>query len=288
MVKGSNLEGHVTKASFNAVRLIIGILLALGLVFGSAFLGMRVGMIYKVDRILLELSLADSMAASLRQALHIQTWYAAGQQDMWVALAVKPGKRDGFYVDVGSADGIQNSNTYVFDRLGWKGICIDPFPTNMEKRTCQMFRQPVFSESGKKVQFRVAGENGGIVDTMNRYKDSNSQAPLVEFVTATLDEILEKAKAPRHIDYLSIDVEGAELNVLQGFSLNNYEVDALTIEHNNEPVKRAGMRQLLERNGYERVRSWVVDDWYVRKPLAARYELTLDSGFRNRRRRDRI
>jgi FkbM family methyltransferase len=262
------------------LRLLIGALLVAGLTLSSAFLGVRVGMIYKLDRILLELSPAESVAASLKQALHIQTWYAAGQQDMWVALAVKPGKRDGFYVDVGSADGIQNSNTYVFDRWGWKGVCIDPFPTNIEKRTCQMFRQPVFSESGKKVRFRVAGENGGIVDTMNRYKDSNGQAPLVEFLTATLDEILEKAKAPQHIDYLSIDVEGAELNVLQGFSLNKYEVDALTIEHNNEPVKREAMRQLLERNGYERVRSWVVDDWYVRKPLAARYEFTLDSGFR--------
>jgi FkbM family methyltransferase len=272
-----NLESRLR---FNAIRLVIGALLAAGLVFSSVFLGARVGMIYKLDRMLLELSPAESVATAIKQALHIQTWYAAGQQDMWVALAVKPGKRDGFYVDVGSADGVQNSNTYVFDRWGWKGICIDPFPTNIEKRTCQIFRQPVFSESGKKVQFRVAGENGGIVDTMNRYKDSNSQAPLVEFITATLDEILEKAKAPRHIDYLSIDVEGAELNVLQGFSLDKYEVDALTIEHNNEPVKREAMRQLLERNGYERVRSWVVDDWYVRKPLAARYEFTLDSGFR--------
>jgi hypothetical protein len=69
-----------------------------------------------------------------------------------------PGKRDGFYVDVGAADGTISSNTKLLDELGWKGVCIDPFPTHMEDRTCQVFRQPVFSESGQKVAFRAAGE----------------------------------------------------------------------------------------------------------------------------------
>jgi len=267
------------KRFFPTRLLIRGVWIA-ALSLGSAYLGARVGMIYKMNRVLLELPVADSVVAALEQALHIRKWYAAGRQDMWVALSVAPGKRDGFYVDVGSADGVVDSNTYVFDRMGWKGICIDPFPANMGQRTCQMFRQPVFSESGRKVEFRVAGENGGIVDTMNRYKDSHPRANVVELVTATLDEILTRAKAPRHIDYLSIDVEGAELEVLRGFSIDRYEVDALTIEHNNEPVKREAMRQWLESKGYERVRSWIVDDWYVRKPLARRYEFTLDSGFR--------
>jgi FkbM family methyltransferase len=262
------------------LRIAIGSILVVGLGLGSAYLGARVGMTYKVVHLLFELSPADSVSAALKQVFHLQKWYAAGQQDMWVALAVKPGKRDGYYVDVGSADGVVHSNTYVFDRLGWKGVCIDPFPTNMQTRTCQMFTQPVFSVSGKKVAFRAAGENGGIVDTMNRYKENNATKPLVEFVTATLDEILEKAKAPRHIDYLSIDVEGAELDVLRGFSLDKYEVDALTIEHNNEPQKRETMRQVLESKGYARVRSWVVDDWYVRNPLAERYDFTMEWGFR--------
>jgi FkbM family methyltransferase len=256
------------------------LILVAGLALASAFIGARVGMNYKVNHLLFELSPIDSVEAALKQVLHMQKWYAAGQQDMWVALAVEPGKRDGYYVDVGSADGILHSNTYVFDQMGWNGVCIDPFPTNMQKRTCQLFRQPVFSESGKEVSFRAAGENGGIVDTMNRYKENNSGAPVVPFVTATLDEILDKAKAPKHIDYLSIDVEGAELDVLRGFSLDKYEVDALTIEHNNEPEKREAMRQLLESKGYSRVRSWVVDDWYVRNDLASRYEFNIEWGFR--------
>ena len=264
----------------NRFRITLGFIVVAGLAIASAYLGARVGMNYKQNHLLFELSQRDSLVEALQQAFGIHKYHAAGQQDMWVALAVEPGKRDGYYVDVGSADGIVHSNTYVFDRMGWKGICIDPFPTNMGSRTCQMFRQPVFSESGKKVSFRAAGENGGIIDTMNRYKENTSNAPLVEFVTATLDEILDKAKAPRHIDYMSIDVEGAELDALRGFSLDKYEVDAFTIEHNNEKEKRELMRQLLESKGYSRVRSWVVDDWYVRRDLANRYEFNLEWGFR--------
>jgi FkbM family methyltransferase len=270
----------LTSISTGRSRVTLGLIVAAGLAIVSAYFGAKVGMNYKQNRLLFELSKRDSLTAALPQAFGIRRYYAAGQQDMWVALAVEPGKRDGYYLDVGSADGVVHSNSYVFDRMGWKGVCIDPFPTNMGSRTCQVFRQPVFSESGKKVSFRVAGENGGIIDTMNRYKENNANAPLVEFVTATLDEILDKAKAPRHIDYVSIDVEGAELDVLRGFSLDKYQVDAFTIEHNNEPVKREAMRQLLESKGYSRVRSWVVDDWYVRRDMADRYEFNLDWGFR--------
>lgn len=270
----------MTSTSSHRSRITLGLIVAAGLAITSAYLVARVGMNYKQNRLLFELSKRDSLSAALLQAFGIRKYYAAGQQDMWVALAVEPGKRDGYYVDVGSADGVLHSNSYIFDRMGWKGICIDPFPINMRNRTCQIFRQPVFSESGKRVSFRAAGENGGIVDTMNRYKENNANAPLVEFVTATLDEILDKAQAPRHIDYVSIDVEGAELDALRGFPLDKYQVDAFTIEHNNEPQKREAMRQLLETKGYARVRSWVVDDWYVRRDLANRYEFSLEWGFR--------
>jgi hypothetical protein len=84
------------------------------------------------------------------------------QQDLWAAHAVGGGKSNGFYVDVGSGDGVLESNTYLLDRMGWKGVCVDPFPTNMRSRSCQVFNQPVFSESGKTVQFRRSGSLGGL------------------------------------------------------------------------------------------------------------------------------
>ena len=113
---------------------------------------------------------------------------------------------------------------------------------------------------------------GGIESELGRYKGELSAAPLVEFVTATLDEILEKAKAPKWIDYMNIDVEGAEFDALRGLSLDRYEVGSFTIEHNYEPEKREMIRGLLEAKGYVRVRSWEVDDWYVHRDLASQYK----------------
>jgi hypothetical protein len=110
-----------------------------------------------------------------------------------------------------------------------------------------------------------------------------SEAPVVELVTATLDEILEKAKAPKRIDYMSIDVEGAEYDVLRGLSLDTYEIGGFTIEHNYEEAKRELIRKLLESKGHVRVRSWEVDDWYVNRNLANGYKSFLTYSTKGRR-----
>jgi hypothetical protein len=141
----------------------------------------------------------------------------------------------------------------------------------MSSRTCQVFSQPVFSESGKHVQFRAAGDLGGIASDLNTYKDRVSKAPLVEFVTATLDEILAKAHAPNYIDFMSIDVEGAEYDALRGLSLDRYQIGCLTVEHNYEAPKREAIHKLMAAHGYVLARSWSVDDQYVNKSLASRY-----------------
>jgi len=252
-------------------RAVFSVCLA-AVVANSFYFGTVFGRIYEFQRFAYELPTGDNILASFRRLLHLLPSYAQFRQDMWVALAVGRGKRNGYYVDVGSADGELISNTYLLDRMGWKGICIDPFPTNMQKRTCQVFRQPVFSESGKKVQFRAAGMLGGIEPDLGKYKDKVSAARTVDFVTATLDEILEKARAPRWIDYMNIDVEGGEFDALRGLSLDRYDIGSLTVEHNYETGKREHIRQLLEARGYVRVRSWEVDDWYVHRSLAGRYK----------------
>lgn len=234
-------------------------------------LGFAYGRIFDFYAVAYELPPGRNAIASVKRLLNVQATYGQFQQDLWVALTSGHGRNGGYYVDVGSADGILISNTYLLDQAGWKGICIDPFPRNMQHRTCQMFKQPVYSESGKKVRFRAAGDLGGIESDLGRYKDQSANAPVVEFTTATLDELLEKANAPNWIDYMNIDVEGAEYDVLRGLSFNRYKIGELTIEHNFEPQKRERILNLMESNGYVRVRSWEVDDWYVHRDLAPQY-----------------
>jgi FkbM family methyltransferase len=180
-----------------------------------------------------------------------------------VLKAVFPDVKNGFFIDVGSADGTINSNTKALEQKGWTGICIDPFPRNMQDRTCQMFKEAVFSEAGKLVKFRAAGDLGGIEDTLGKWKDVAQEASIVEFTTVTLGDILERAKAPSFIHYVSLDIEGAELDALRGFPFDKYQIGALDVEHNYEEPKRSEIEALMKSHGYKRVHTWHQDDFYV-------------------------
>ena len=106
------------------------------LVLGTFYAGSLFGRYLVVNYLLFEYPLSTNIKASLRQLLHLDHSYslAEGAQDRWIARCLMPGKRDGFYVDVGSADGTISSNTKLLDELGWKGVCIDPFPAQMDVR----------------------------------------------------------------------------------------------------------------------------------------------------------
>lgn len=261
-------------------RLTLGLSLLVVVTLAAFFLGSRFGRYYERHRVVYELPARSNIQASLSRMLGLSRSRGQFEQDLWVALAVAPGKKNGFYVDVGSADGRFMSNTSVLDAMGWKGICIDPFPTNMQNRTCQVFRQPVFSEGGKKVSFRAAGTWGGIESDLGWHRDAASRAGTVELVTATLDEILDRGRAPQYIDYMNIDIEGAEYDALLGLSLDRRQIGAFTIEHNFETRKREAIRALLEGKGYVRVRAWEADDWYVHPSLASRFPRFLCSCLR--------
>ena len=160
------------------------------------------------------------------------------------------------------------SNTQALEARGWKGICIDPFPRNMGGRTCHMFKDVVSNESGKRVLFHTAGDYGGIADTLGAGKDTAIKAPAVMLTTTTLDDILIRAGAPTFIHFMSLDIEGAELDALRGLSLDRYRFGAMAIEHNYEEPKRTQIRQLLKQHGYENVHTYWRDDFYA--PAAAR------------------
>ena len=263
-------SAHMTLLRRKPLRLALGLTLLFAGILGVLYCGARFGFYFERYNFVYSLPTKPNIEASFLRTFGLQRSYSQFGQDLWVALVTASGKRNGFYVDAGSADGRFMSNTRLLDELGWKGICIDPFPTNMNRRTCEVFRQPVFSESGKKVSFRVAGMLGGIDSELGKYKDTTAGARTVELVTATLDEILAKGHAPQYIDYMSIDVEGAEYDALLGLSLYRYQIGTFTIEHNFETKKREAIRTLLEGKGYVRVRVWEVEDWYVHPQIASR------------------
>jgi hypothetical protein len=184
-------------------------------------------------------------------------------QDKWVLETMFPDVTNGFFVDVGSGHGTIGSNTVALERQGWTGICIDPFPVHMEGRTCQVFRDVVFSAAGQRMAFHTAGGLGGLADTLAAWNTGGASAPTVEFTTVTLGDILASAAAPPLIRFLSLDIEGAELEALKGFPFDHVRIGALVVEHNREEPKRSLIKALLEAHGYARVHSWRQDDFYA-------------------------
>lgn len=186
--------------------------------------------------------------------------------DRWV---LANNKEAGFYVDVGCHDGIDISNTYLLDNSGWKGICIDPFPRNFDSRTAQVVTAVVYSSNGHEVEFDYSREDpgcSGIESELGMHKERLYKTTTIEkhkFKTRTLESILTDCNAPRKIEYLNMDIEGSEYEVLRVFPFEKWSFKMMSIEHNFEEPKRSQIRQLLETKGYILAHSVYVDDWYV-------------------------
>jgi hypothetical protein len=204
---------------------------------------------------------SPSLRLDLRELAGLQDFHGQIGQDKWITGVVFPGVADGYFVDVGSWDAILFSNSKALEDLGWEGVCVDPFPANWRDRRCQLFREVAYSEPGEVVRFRTAGGLGGIDEHIDKWKELVKDEPVVEFTTTTLADILKRSRAPRFIHYVSIDTEGSELEILQGFPFDSHEVGAFSIEHNFEEPKRSQIRALLEARGYRIERDQDVEDW---------------------------
>src|SRR5262245_13707537 len=125
--------------------------------------------------------------------------------------------------------------------------------------------------AGERVKFWAGKELRGIVDTLGNRK--TDEAPIVDFTTVTLADILERANAPRFIHYVSMDIKGGEINALKGFPFDKYQIGALTVEHNYQEPKRSKIKALMESHGYKRVHTLDRDDCYVPGPASAAHEI---------------
>ncbi|KAI2491630.1 methyltransferase [Fragilaria crotonensis] len=159
-------------------------------------------------------------------------------------------ERNGFFVDLAASDATVLSNTYSLERkFGWTGLCIEPNPiywANHSYRDCQLVAAVVGKERMAEVRFRFNDEVlGGIAadgfDSGEQGKEQSDRK-----YTVTLKEILQRFNAPKHIDYLSLDGEGAESYVLYQFPFTDYRASLMTIERPTDHLKA-----LLGRNGYK-------------------------------------
>ena len=248
-----------------ATKISAAVILSLALCGSAGYLGYRAGEANLRYWLFAEISdKQDRMPVVIDYVIGRTTSYALYGQDLWLLNHVYPGLHNGFFVDLGSADGEADSNTKLLETHGWSGICVDPFPSNMESRTCRMFKEVVDGEAGRMVKFQQPGSfSGGILDYAGWWVDAKARETAVVLTTTTLADILKRAGAPSFINYMSVDIEGAEYEALRTFPLDEYRIGALTVEHNDVQDRRKAIRHLLESHGYRLERAILDQDWYV-------------------------
>lgn len=220
---------------------------------------------FLANRACCDFPLSTALHVTAREAFGSATYPSEIGQDKWVLWRMFPRVTNGYFLDVGSGHGTIGSNTKALEDAGWTGICVDPFPTHMEGRTCRMVREVVTSVPGEVVRFHTHEGLGGIADSLGKWKDEASKSPVVELTTTTLGHVLDDAHAPSFIQFLSVDIEGAELEALKGIPFDRYRFGAMAIEHNDEEPKRSDILKFLDALGYRRVHSYRQDDFYAPK-----------------------
>jgi FkbM family methyltransferase len=174
------------------------------------------------------------------------------------------GRRDGFFVDVGANDPTDGSQTWHLEKLGWRGILIEPQPALAQKLREQR-RAMVFAcacsspqNAGKTLPLQVAGIFSSL--DLDFFVAGMRKGDIIEVPVRTLDEILEEASAPAPIDLLSIDVENHEIDVLNGLTLTRWRPRLIFIE---DIVRNLRLHRLLQSRGYKWLRRTGINSWYV-------------------------
>jgi FkbM family methyltransferase len=195
------------------------------------------------------------------------------RQDLFV-LSELNFKHGGYFVEFGAADGYAGSNTCLLEeQFSWGGILCEPariWHTELRRnRKVNVDTRCVWSRSGATVSLNEATlASLSTIDSFSSsdcHPEARQKGVRYDVETVSLNDLLSRYNAPSHIDYLSIDTEGSEFEILKAFDFNKYCFSCITVEHNHSPM-RDKIYSLLTENGY--IRKYVevsqVDDWYVK------------------------
>lgn len=164
--------------------------------------------------------------------------------------------KSGFFVEVGAFDPVELSQTFHLEQRGWDGLLIEPVPAHVEKLKAKRRAMvvPVAcgspNQHGQAMPIYVAGGRSSL-----RY----AHGPAINVPIMTLDAVLS-ASGVTNIDFLSVDVEGAELDVLSGLSFDRYRPDLVLLEDFADDLSRD---RFMRARNYKRVRRTGNNSWYV-------------------------
>ena len=174
-------------------------------------------------------------------------------------------QRSGVFVEVGANDPVAGSQTWLLEQNGWRGVLVEPQSAHYEKLRAQRKNSQVFrvacSAPGNEgeMDLLLAADSGS--STLRKQRDTQG----TRFVGAervrvtTLDQVLQSAGIVQ-MDFLSLDVEGHELEVLRGLDLKKFRPALILIEDGGRDLSR---HRFLSARGYKLVKRTCINNWYV-------------------------
>ncbi|KAI7842781.1 hypothetical protein COHA_003527 [Chlorella ohadii] len=187
-------------------------------------------------------------------------WNSQFGEDKWLMQRMYYNKRNGFYLEFGAHDGASISNTkWLHDNAGWKGMLIEANPvlytTLAANRPQDINIGVAICDKFQIVHFANRGNVGGIWEFMNpehmeKWFKGFDESTLSPVACVPLMFLLDRFGV-KHIDFWSLDVEGAELAVLKAFDFSQVTVDVIVAETSgDDPAKDEAVCAILANNGF--------------------------------------
>jgi FkbM family methyltransferase len=182
----------------------------------------------------------------------------------------------GFYVDLGANDPIVESQSFHLEQLGWSGLLIEPIP-----KYASLLKD---HRSGTVVEFACSSRNNhrkiltmALADghsTLNAKPIALASESLgtIDIECRTLDSVLEENRVPSGFEFLSIDIEGHEMEMFDGFNIGRWKPQLVLLE---DHVVNHQKHRFMKQNGYQLILRTGLNSWYV--PKTHQWRLSLFS-----------
>ena len=225
----------------------------------------------EVNKLRLIVQLPKENLSSLIQNFNYS--HAQFGQDLFV-LSELGFKKNGYFVEFGATDGVEKNNTHILEKkFNWEGILAEPAKIWQKKlnenRKWHIDDNCVWLKSNATLVFNEVSEPElstiGSFSSIDGHFHARRKGVKYNVNSISLNDLLKKYNAPKNIDYLSIDTEGSEFEILNNFDFSSYDIKIITCEHNFEK-NREKVHQLLKKNGYIRKMKEFskFDDWYIK------------------------
>jgi FkbM family methyltransferase len=191
-------------------------------------------------------------------------YYSQCGQDFFLYSILFHYKNEGFFLDIGGNNPIFLSNTYFFEKQGWKGYAFEP-----QSSLCELWKKerktPCFpfavGEIESEISFTQCTDD--YMSGVTGYTDT--EGTVIKVKQIVLKDWLKSNQITK-VDFISIDVEGYEMNVLKGIDFSKVDIKCIVIENNRDNgYPNQKIRKFIEEQGYVLVARLSIDDVFYKK-----------------------